>query len=71
MKALRPEQAVGYIVLNDTAAARAAGKHRLLRLPHAEVVGLHWGMAEEELVQVGGSSGGYVGGRQVARGWYQ
>ena len=31
VKELRPRQAVGYVVMNETASARAAGMHRLLR----------------------------------------
>ena len=66
VKELDPLQAVGYVVLNETAAARAAGMHRLLRMPQAEVVALHFAMASAEVVQVGaGRAGGWVGGRRA------
>ena len=54
VKELSPGQAVGYVVLNETAAARAAGMHRLLRLQEleggAEVVALHHAMASSPAV---------------------
>lgn len=62
MKDLSPVQAVGYIVLNETAAAREAGLHRLLRLPRAEVAALHHSMASAEVTQAS------AGGRQGWRG---
>lgn len=37
IKTASPELRVGYVVVNETAAHRAAGLHRLLRLPSAEV----------------------------------
>lgn len=37
IKAASPELRVGYVVVNETAAHRAAGLDRLLRLPSAEV----------------------------------
>lgn len=52
VKELAPAQRVGFIVQDDSAAARAAGMHRLHRLPGADVVGLHWSMATAEAVQV-------------------
>ncbi|KAI7843450.1 hypothetical protein COHA_002928 [Chlorella ohadii] len=51
VKELSPAQPVGYIVLNETAAAREAGMHRLLRLPRAEVAALHHSMADAEVTQ--------------------
>lgn len=54
VKELAPAQGVGFIVQDDSPAARAAGMHRLHRLPGAEVVGLHWGLARAEVVQVRG-----------------
>jgi hypothetical protein len=66
VKELDPSQAVGYVVLNETAAARAAGMHRLLRMPQAGVVALHFGMASPEVVQVGGWVGG-AGGLAATR----
>ena len=36
IKAASPELRVGYVVVNETAAQRAAGLDRLLRLPSAE-----------------------------------
>ena len=32
-----PGQPLGYVAINETAAHRAAGMHRLLRLPQAQV----------------------------------
>ncbi|PRW33921.1 glycerophosphodiester phosphodiesterase GDPD4 isoform X1 [Chlorella sorokiniana] len=51
VKELSPDQPVGYIVMNETAAAREAGMHRLLRLPRAEVAALHHSMASGEVMQ--------------------
>ncbi|GAB4815609.1 hypothetical protein N2152v2_008065 [Parachlorella kessleri] len=45
VKELAPWLPVGYVVLNETAEARAAGMARLLRLPQAEVVALHHALA--------------------------
>ncbi len=52
VKELLPGQPVGYVVMNETAAARAAGMHRLLRMPEAEVVALHFAMASQEVTAV-------------------
>ncbi|KAL4425242.1 hypothetical protein ABPG75_009258 [Micractinium tetrahymenae] len=49
VKELLPGQPVGYVVMNETAAARAAGMHRLLRMPGAEVVALHYAMATHQV----------------------
>jgi hypothetical protein len=32
-----PGQMLGYVAINETSAQRAAGMHRLLRLPRAQV----------------------------------
>ena len=71
VKELDPAQAVGYVVLNETAAARAAGMHRLLRMPQAEVVALHFGMASAEVTQVGGMAwvGGWAAAVGALAGW--
>ena len=49
--------------MDETAAARAAGMHRLLRIPAAEVIALHFAMATKEITEVceeGGGGGGRV-----------
>lgn len=53
VKELLPGQPVGYVVMNETAAARTAGMHRLLRIAEAEVVALHYAMASQGVTAVG------------------
>lgn len=49
-----PPRQVGYVVADDGPAARAAGRHRLLRrqVAQAEVVALHHALASPHIVQV-------------------
>jgi hypothetical protein len=64
VKGLAPALPVGYVVLNETAAARAAGSHSLLRLPAAEVVALHYAMASDG----GVTAAARAAGKQVCAG---
>jgi hypothetical protein len=45
LKELRPALRVGFVVINETVAARNAGMDNYLRVPEAEVIALHYGMA--------------------------
>ncbi len=51
MKNLDHRQRVGLVVLNETSAARTAGMHEPLRLPHlgVDAAGVHYRMATAEL----------------------
>ena len=55
-----PEQRAGYIVMNDTAAARAAGLHLPNRMPHVEALGVHYAMVDPVLVADAQSRGKQV-----------
>ena len=57
VKELAPKQHVGYVVMNETAAARAAGMGALMRLPAAEVIALHYGMASPAVVATARAGG--------------
>ncbi|GFH15302.1 GP-PDE domain-containing protein, partial [Haematococcus lacustris] len=51
-EALSPGQRAGFILMNETADARAAGMHLPLRLQAAEVVGAHHAMVDEVTLQL-------------------
>ncbi|KAL6761677.1 PLC-like phosphodiesterase [Haematococcus lacustris] len=52
IKALSPGQRAGFILMNETADARAAGMHLPLRLQAPEVVGAHHAMVDEATLQL-------------------
>ncbi|MEW5309170.1 MAG: hypothetical protein WDW38_001075 [Sanguina aurantia] len=52
IKELSPGQRVGFIVMNETAEAVAAGMHLPLRMLEPEVVGMHHAMVDTEMVQL-------------------
>ncbi|KAJ9519867.1 hypothetical protein QJQ45_014600 [Haematococcus lacustris] len=52
IKALSPGQRAGFILMNETADARAAGMHLPLRLQAPEVVGAHHTMVDEATLQL-------------------
>mmetsp|Transcript_29286 Transcript_29286/g.93719 ORF Transcript_29286/g.93719 Transcript_29286/m.93719 type:complete len:136 (+) Transcript_29286:87-494(+) len=50
-KRLSPSTRAGYVVMNETEANRADGKHELLRLKEPEVVAMHHAMVTDKVLR--------------------